>query len=102
MPGEGTGFTMRIDLNSNAANQIASEQSPKQVSGAKREHDAGHVESTATLSTDSVSISSLTAQAMQTPEVRQDKVDALRQAISTGNYKLDPLQIAGSILSEKA
>lgn len=93
---------MRIDLNNVAANQIANEPSPKQISGAKRGPDAGHVEDTATLSTDSVSIRSLAAQAMQTPEIRQDKVEALRQAISTGNYKIDPMQIAGSILSEKA
>ena len=93
---------MRIELNNAAANQIANESTPKQISGDKLRHDAGQVEDTATLSTDSVSISSLTTQAMQTPEIRQDKVDALRQAISSGNYKLDPAQIAGSILSEKA
>ena len=95
---------MRIELNNTAANQIANESTPKQVSGAKHGHDAGQVqvEDTATLSTDSVSIRSLTTQAMQTPEIRPDKVDALQQAISSGNYKLDPMQIAGSILSEKA
>ena len=93
---------MRIELNNAAANQIANESTPKQISGDKIRHAAGQVEDTATLSSDSVSISSLTTQAMQTPEIRQDKVDALRQAISSGNYKLDPEQIAGSILSEKA
>ena len=93
---------MRIDLFSNATNQIVSEQSPKKVTGTAHGRDSRSIEDLATLSTDTVSISALAARTMQAPEIRQDKVDALRQAISTRDYKIDPLQIAGSILSEKA
>jgi flagellar biosynthesis anti-sigma factor FlgM len=93
---------MRIDLLSNATSQIANERCPKQVLGSPHAQASEPMEDTATLSTDSVSISALADRAMQTPEIRQDRVDALRQAISAGDYKIDPLQIAGSILSEKA
>jgi negative regulator of flagellin synthesis FlgM len=45
-------------------------------------------------------VKSLVSQALSTPEVRQEKVNALRQSISSGEYKLDPGKIAGAIISE--
>lgn len=51
---------------------------------------------------DTVSLSSLTTQTLQMPEVRQDKVDSLRQMIANGEYRVDPNQIADAMLSESA
>jgi flagellar biosynthesis anti-sigma factor FlgM len=39
---------------------------------------------------------------MNSPEIRQDKVDSLRAAVSSGNYKLDANEIASSMIDEHA
>ena len=46
------------------------------------------------------SMQSLVGQALATPEVRQDKVDALRQAVSNGDYKIDPNKIVAGLIAE--
>ncbi|MGC2447992.1 MAG: flagellar biosynthesis anti-sigma factor FlgM, partial [Candidatus Sulfotelmatobacter sp.] len=45
-------------------------------------------------------VQALAAQAVQLPEVRQDKVDALRQAIQSGQYQADPQQTAGALFTQ--
>jgi flagellar biosynthesis anti-sigma factor FlgM len=47
---------------------------------------------------DVVSVSVLTSQALQTPEIRQDQVDSLEQSVLSGEYRLDPGQIASAML----
>ena len=49
-----------------------------------------------------MSSSNVPETAMQTPEVRDDKVAALQQAISSGQYAVDPASIAASMLDEQA
>jgi flagellar biosynthesis anti-sigma factor FlgM len=39
---------------------------------------------------------------MSSPEIRQDKVDSLTQAVNSGTYQLDPAKIAASMLDEHA
>ena len=46
---------------------------------------------------DSTSVQSLTSQALNSPEVRQGTVDALRQAVDGGQYQLDATKIATAI-----
>lgn len=55
-----------------------------------------------TFTSDSASVGSLVSQAMRTPEIRQDRVDQLKQAISSGHYKLDPDAIASAMIDEHA
>jgi negative regulator of flagellin synthesis FlgM len=92
---------MRIDLFNTAASQIASDSNSKKVSAdstsSTQSFDAG---AHATLSSDATSVSSLVSQALNSPEVRQDKVDSLKQQVSSGQYQLDPSKIAGSIVGE--
>ncbi len=92
---------MRIDLNRAAAGQIANElaSASKRVESSKL-HKASAAEDKATLSSDSVSISTLANKAMEHPEIRQDKVDAIRQRIESGSYKIDHGKIADVILEE--
>ncbi|RJQ45417.1 MAG: flagellar biosynthesis anti-sigma factor FlgM [Nitrospiraceae bacterium] len=45
-------------------------------------------------------ISELKAAIDQLPDIRTDKVDALKKAIDTGNYNIDPRKIAEKILEE--
>ena len=46
---------------------------------------------------DSSSVQALTSQALNSPEVRQGTVDALRQAVDGGQYQLDATKIAAAI-----
>ncbi|HTR27101.1 MAG TPA: flagellar biosynthesis anti-sigma factor FlgM [Terriglobales bacterium] len=48
---------------------------------------------------DTVSLSSLAAQTLQMPPVRQDKVDALRQRVESGDYDVDPRGTAEAMLN---
>jgi flagellar biosynthesis anti-sigma factor FlgM len=56
----------------------------------------------ATLSSDSASPGSLASIALNSPEVRQDKVDSLAQSIQSGEYELDPAKIASAMIDEYA
>lgn len=49
---------------------------------------------------DMVSVSSLTARALQTPAVRQDVVASLQQSYASGQYRLDPSAIAAAMLGD--
>ena len=51
------------------------------------------------LSSDTVTLSTLATQALSLPEVRQGQVDSLRQSVNSGQYQLDPHQIADAILN---
>jgi negative regulator of flagellin synthesis FlgM len=94
---------MRVDLNSVAANQIAAEPNSQQVSanGANASSVSGNEDRTS-FKSDTQSLSSLVNQALSSPEIREEKVASLQQAISSGNYKLDPQAIAGSMIDEHA
>jgi flagellar biosynthesis anti-sigma factor FlgM len=91
---------MRIDLVSSAASQIANE--PGQAAGAQNASVQPRDEDHATLVSDSGSVSSLVSTAMSSPEIREDKVAALQQAINSGKYELDPAKIAASMIDEQA
>ena len=54
----------------------------------------------ASLTSDSEKLRNLAAQAAQTPEVRQDKVAALKSAIDAGTYHPDPSQVASAMLCD--
>ena len=94
---------MRVDLTNVAASQLAAEPNAKPV-------DANNLpasglsgsEDRATLSSDTQSLSSLVSTALSSPEIRQDKVAGLQQAIGNGTYQLDPNAIAGSMIDEHA
>jgi flagellar biosynthesis anti-sigma factor FlgM len=44
-------------------------------------------------------VQALAAEASQLPEVRQEKVSALRQAVQNGNYHPSPENVAGALFS---
>jgi flagellar biosynthesis anti-sigma factor FlgM len=54
----------------------------------------------ARLSIDQSTIKSLEANLAQVPDVRREKVDALRSAIKDGSYSVSPEQIAGAMYRE--
>ncbi|HEY2856818.1 MAG TPA: flagellar biosynthesis anti-sigma factor FlgM [Terracidiphilus sp.] len=94
---------MRIDLYNSLASQIASESTPGKVnSGDVKSADSSAPEDRTTLTSGSASIQALVSEAMNTRPIRTDKVVALQHAISSGEYKLDPEAIAGSMIDEHA
>ena len=90
---------MRIDLNSILLNATERDDKTRNAgSKAPSATSAPSVEDKTSLSVDTLSISSLEAQAMTTPQIRQDKVEALRQSVQNGDYKVEPDKIARAIL----
>ncbi len=55
---------------------------------------------TAALSSSSLAVPSLTAQALSTAEARAAKVEALRQAIVSASYIIDPALVADAMISQ--
>ena len=93
---------MRIDLNQ-ATNLIANEASPKPVDAENfAAADPGNDGDRTTLTSTQQSLNALVSTAMGSPEIRQDRVDSLKQAINNGQYELDPAKIASSMIDEHA
>lgn len=92
---------MKVDLNGTAPDPIPSQRgSSPAPQPSSLSHNAA--EDKATLSLGRDHIAALTSQAMATSETRQDKIEALRQSIASGQYKVDPGQVAEAILGEAA
>jgi len=94
---------MRIDLYNTAASQISSEPDQKQVKAKNLPATEVNGEGDrTTLTSGSGPVSALVSEAMSSPEIRQDKVQSLQQAISSGQYQIDPDKIAGAMIDEHA
>jgi len=90
---------MKVELNQPALDSVTPSQgSPAEVTGDNPLH--APEEDKATLSTDKATVDALASQALSSPEIRQDKVEALRQSIKSGQYQLDPGAIADAITQE--
>ena len=87
---------MRIDLNNISLQGL--ERDDKTRKAGSKAPSTPNVEDKASLSVDTLSISSLETRAMSVPQIRQDKVEALRQSIQNGEYKVEPEKIAQAIL----
>jgi negative regulator of flagellin synthesis FlgM len=94
---------MRIDLNQAVASQIANEAAPKQVNAEDfASINPGNAGDRTTLTSTQQSLNALVSTAMSSPEIRQDRVDSLKQAIANGTYELNPGKIASSMIDEQA
>ena len=92
---------MRIDLNPSAMPELG--HSSETGSGTKPADmtrlAAPNAEDVAHLSSGSDAIQTLKLQLDAVPDVRQERVDALRQAISDGTYKISPHAVAAAMLA---
>jgi negative regulator of flagellin synthesis FlgM len=94
---------MRIDLTNSSASELTSELSSQPVSTPSAASTGkAATEDRATFTSDSVSVNSLVSTALNSPEIRQDKVDTLRLAVTSGQYELDPAKIAASMVDDYA
>lgn len=93
---------MRIDFNQGAppateANQANTQQAA--TSATQVSHSQVMGQDQAQLSGVHAQVQALAAQAAQLPEVRQEKVTALRQALAAGRYQTDPERVAGAMIA---
>jgi negative regulator of flagellin synthesis FlgM len=89
---------MRIDLNNLSFTGV--ERDDKTRKTGSKAPSTPNVEDKASLSVDTLSVSSLATQALAAPSVRQEKVEALRQAVQNGEYKIEPEKVAQAILEQ--
>lgn len=87
---------MRIGLNTPDP-EAASTERTKKSNGNAQSTTAAKVSSNGV--EDKLTLTALSSKAMETPEIRQEKVDSLRQSISSGQYQLDSNESAEALLS---
>jgi flagellar biosynthesis anti-sigma factor FlgM len=93
---------MKIEVNSPTASQLPPDRVAKQASNFGLVSTQSATEDRTTLHSDSTTVQALTSQALNSPEVRQGKVDALRQSVRTGEYKIDATKIAAAIVESES
>jgi len=92
---------MRIDLQYGPQQAPESGRSNAQTSSAAA-GSLGRLESgedQAQLSGAHVQVEALATQASQLPEIREERVQTLREAVHSGQYQADPQKVAGALLA---
>ncbi|MGD0941533.1 MAG: flagellar biosynthesis anti-sigma factor FlgM [Terracidiphilus sp.] len=90
---------MKIEVNTPPVSLPPVDQGAKKVSTGSPVGTQISTEDRTTLSTGTQSVQSLTTQAMNSSEVRQDKVNALSQAVKSGEYKVDSTETANALIA---
>jgi negative regulator of flagellin synthesis FlgM len=85
---------MKIEGISPVEAQLPVESAAARVVSSGQAGTQGAVQDTTSFHSDSNSVLSLTAQALNSPEIRQGKVDALRESVNSGQYQVNPSKIA--------
>ncbi|MFZ1136921.1 MAG: flagellar biosynthesis anti-sigma factor FlgM [Candidatus Korobacteraceae bacterium] len=92
---------MNIDSIRSAGAGIPTDKNAPQVKGGVSWNSAESQAVRATLTSDVSAVGALVTRAMQTPGVRQDRVDALRASVGSGSYSIDAHRIAALILKDQ-
>jgi flagellar biosynthesis anti-sigma factor FlgM len=93
---------MRIDTNQGAPALAENSRAGSPNAAGAENHSlpgAAVGEDQAQLSGAHAQVQALVAQASQLPEIRQEKVNALRQAVLGGSYQPGATQVAGALFS---
>ena len=88
---------MRIDLNTGAA--VSGSHAEKTASSHPTQSSAGQNDHSR-VSEGETSVGKLETAALNSPEVRSEKVQALRLQLQSGTYQVSPAQVASSILEQ--
>jgi len=88
---------MRINLNTPGANEVSTDRTSIATTSTS---SSSHRTNGDQFTGDTVNVTSLTAQTLQMPAVRQEKVDALRAQIASGKYDIDPRGTAEAMLNQ--
>ena len=93
---------MRIDLTTPSMQPMERSQESRDTTQAGQSQTgaiAGNNNDTAELSTSSDAVAALRAQLDSVPDVRQQRVDSLRQVIQSGQFAVSPQRIADAMLA---
>ncbi|HZP64533.1 MAG TPA: flagellar biosynthesis anti-sigma factor FlgM [Terriglobales bacterium] len=94
---------MRIGPNIPDLQGITGSPSAKTSSAANQENAvSGQASEAFPFPEDMVSLGSLKTKALQTPEVREEKIVRLQQSVAAGQYRLDPAAIAAAMQDAEA
>jgi len=95
---------MRVDLNpitvDSAELGSAAQSNGSARAASQPSNPSPGASDTAVISNDQGRVQALAAQANAAPEVRQDKVEALRRGLADGSYEVSPMQTAEAMISE--
>jgi len=92
---------MRVDLNHGTQSLAETSRNAAQSLSGDNSAAAGALgQDQAQLSGEPAQIQALAAQAFQLPEVRQERVQALRQVVESGNYHPSPEDVAGAMMAD--
>ena len=94
---------MRIDFHYGPQATAESERSSAQKAAAADRAPSSEVlapEDQTQLSNAHAQVQALSAQASHLPEVREERIEALRQAVQAGHYHCDPGRVAGSLVDQ--
>ncbi len=94
---------MRIDLNPASMPELerARGSATASANSSGSVDNSSETEDVASLSTGQDAVSTLGAQLSTVPDVRQDVVASLRQAVNSGNYRISPDGIADKMISDR-
>lgn len=73
-----------------------------QQGGQSQETDTSTQGDRVSVSQDAVLLTEARRTAQATPDVRQEKVDALKQRVASGTYSIDSNQLAANLLKEES
>lgn len=92
---------MRIDLH-NGPNPLPEADSSRAQAGSARAslNRVEAAEDQAQFSGAHIQIAALAAQASHLPEIREERVQALRHAVQSGDYAANPENVAGAMLDQ--
>jgi len=91
---------MKIDVNGPIVTPPQAERIQKQSPPNMLQPSLSNVGDRTTLNSTDESVQSLTQQSLQSPVIRQGKVDAVRQSIDSGQYEVDPGKIADAMIAD--
>jgi flagellar biosynthesis anti-sigma factor FlgM len=92
---------MKIEGVNPAAVQSPADSVTARVSSSGQASTQAAAQDRTSFHSDSTAVRSLTNQALSSPEVRQGTVDALRQSVNSGQYKVDAATIADAISNSR-
>lgn len=90
---------MRIDLTHTPQATPQSDRIRSSSAGGNATAKTQAAEDQAQLSGAHAQVEALAAEASQLPEVRQERVEALRLAVMGGQYQSDPQKVAGALVA---
>ncbi|MFN3480925.1 MAG: flagellar biosynthesis anti-sigma factor FlgM [Thermodesulfovibrionales bacterium] len=85
-----------LNISTHKAQKLGSAEGREKVASSQGQQQVDRID----ISPKGKEVASLIATINKLPEVREEKVQALKEAINAGTYKINPLKVAEKMLSE--